>query len=857
MSSRLKTPLADPPTLLPAHRLTAMPWWRSAALVGGCLLGRVLLTGPTPAANEDPNVALVQVLAATHGLSASPSDVFWVDPPPPWWKPWNRSRVWILAAQPNGLDDVYLGNARLSPEGRLLDVPVVYNVTDSKATAERLLTAVGGDAAWYSGTDSDLLRVTWATLDRPLLTSPNAPILTRVERLQWHLTWLQDFGEWRGISRRQFKLIPPPTAGYAAFHADELELVTNLGVARLRPHAIDSHGQVVVEQSLGLGKPGQLLTWSVDRLRAVPWFGDDNMQRLKAVVYRVWDAASRRFGLGVSHEATPVALVSPETQRPAPAASIRQPELPAELQRAWPPPDLAPLLTPPEPQEGQWLSLNNDPFIGPTSDPQGLFFTTFLRTDPERTYSRILVTVWDPLTVELHTQSGTDEPKSATGETGSGLVPRQPAVAENLVAAFNGGFQATHGDFGMVADGIVYVPPLPFAAAVATDRAGNVGFGTWPERQPWPSSLVGLRQNLTPLVAHGKFNPYQRTWWGGVPAGWEDDTRTVRSGICLTNDGLVAYFYGAKVDAENLAKAMLAVRCSYGLHLDMNQGHTGLEFYHVAPESKLPPLALTLDHVWQAEGAVPEAPGLAFRGRRMFRAMQLMNFPRYIQRETRDFFYLTRRVVLPRETATGKWSVPASAAQVFPHAAAVRTATTSTGALVQLFELAPEYVVPQTAETGLIVASIVSTLPDSEAAGGEALHWRAGTLEYATKPSHPGATALFPVVDETAGVEALVCVHPQTGNLLYAEVVSATDRSSNRGLLEAVLLEEGCLPGAPRGAPGSLFEIGGRDLSGHPRESEQPRLHLAYRRPKRHFDLYPDTPVVSPAHWKPLQTKPD
>src|SRR5690606_19256042 len=158
-------------------------------------------------------------------------------------------------------------------------------------------------------------------------------------------------------------------------------------------------------------------------------------------------------------------------------------------------------------------------------------------------------------------------------------------------------------------------------------------------------------------------------------------------------------FYGAKVDAENLAKAMLAVRCTYGVHLDMNQGHTGLEFYHVAPEAKLPPLALTLDRVWQAEGSVSDAPGLAFRGRRMFRAMQLMNFPRYIQRETRDFFYLTLRPTLPREG----WTVPASSRDVYPPAVATRTATLPSGALVQLWELAPEYVAPGANDGGLVV----------------------------------------------------------------------------------------------------------------------------------------------------------
>src|SRR5690606_16306020 len=96
-----------------------------------------------------------------------------------------------------------------------------------------------------------------------------------------------------------------------------------------------------------------------------------------------------------------------------------------------------------------------------------------------------------------------------------------------------------------------------------------------------PEEIHSFRQNLTPLLAGGELNPYGRLWWGGVPQGWQDDTQTVRSGLSLTQDGFLAYFYGTKIDADHLGRSMLAARCDYGLHLDMNQGHTGLEFYRV------------------------------------------------------------------------------------------------------------------------------------------------------------------------------------------------------------------------------------------------------------------------------------
>ena len=94
---------------------------------------------------------------------------------------------------------------------------------------------------------------------------------------------------------------------------------------------------------------------------------------------------------------------------------------------------------------------------------------------------------------------------------------------------------------------------------------------------------------------------------------------------------------------------MIAARCSFGVHLDMNPGLAGFEFYDVRPRGTWQPLGRTLQADWEYEGTirelselqVPRAPhdqGHAWH----------MNFPQYIQREARDFFYLTRRAGPPR-----------------------------------------------------------------------------------------------------------------------------------------------------------------------------------------------------------------
>ena len=36
-----------------------------------------------------------------------------------------------------------------------------------------------------------------------------------------------------------------------------------------------------------------------------------------------------------------------------------------------------------------------------------------------------------------------------------------------------------------------------------------------------PETILSYRQNMTVMVQDEKFNPYNRTWWGGTPPGWQ------------------------------------------------------------------------------------------------------------------------------------------------------------------------------------------------------------------------------------------------------------------------------------------------------------------------------------------------
>ena len=307
----------------------------------------------------------------------------------------------------------------------------------------------------------------------------------------------------------------------------------------------------------------------------------------------------------------------------------------------------------------QLIDLPQPPCRPPNAPPA--FYSTYLLVDPERPFTRVYLVVWDPRAVQMRIMSGTREPESATGATAPGMVPRTPESLNRVVAGFNGGFQSLHGEFGMMSAGRVYLPPKPWAATVAIRDDGGVMMGSWrgpPEgvrhySERWatrqiPDNMVEFRQNLTSVVENGRWNPWRRWYWGAAPSGDEEQVFIDRSGLCLTEEGFVVYFWGKSMGAEELGKAMLAARCVRGLHLDMNQRHTAFELYHAFERDQPPPdVPRPIDPDMEFEINVPYARGWRVRGRKLVRTMTPMTFPRYIRRDPRDFFYLTLKSVLP------------------------------------------------------------------------------------------------------------------------------------------------------------------------------------------------------------------
>ncbi|MCU0658466.1 MAG: hypothetical protein MUF64_25370 [Polyangiaceae bacterium] len=826
-----------------------------AILAGFLLRDRGVPVDPKAAHRSE---ALAGVLTA-RGYKVS--GVTWLPEGRRWPLLSRSAKAIVKAAEKDEPGVLYLVQTRLSPEGVLLDLEEPRRLTKSSSVEESNPAIQGGHAATALLADGLVLGV--QLIDLGGEPRPEGPSWTRTARAQNAVTNLQETGQWVGLGRRGFRLVPPMPGVTLRFDGGALVVQGGGKEARvplvLAPGAADAEGEWLKPEPYEKGQVGNLVTWAVDRVRNLPWFGDDNMQRVKAVAFGVLDVATQAKSK-VTSDTTDQDIKKDlgDIAQSSSAATFTDPET------GWPPPRLEVYLKNGRqiPGEGEWILLDKDPYVRLQPGEPPAFATTFLRTDKERSYTRIYITIWDPRQVSLHPVGGAVEPVNATGSAGPGTIPRNPETMRRVVAAFNGGFQALHGEFGVMADSTLYLPPKPYAATIAELRDGSTGLGVWPNSVDIPANIVGFRQNLTPLVLDGKYNPYGRTWWGGTPPGWPDRVHTTRSGLCLTKEGFVGYFYGNDIDADVLGLAMIQARCQVGVHLDMNPGHTGLEFYHVAPKEGWQPLGRPIQHDWEAEGDVGGMNGWRFRARRMVRGMGLMNFPRYIQRESRDYMYLSLRPILPGadlapvaaqpEAGEGKWRTKGLAQHGFPFALATTTLRPDKAhpdLRVRLLKIDPGAVKPAEGKGDGPEGETVVLLQNAAAPRGDvALWWKQGAFVVSKTP----VAGAVPMLGAGAGAEAALGIDAD-GMLVYAEVEAGT--SSAEGL-DQILKELGCSQRMGLAKPLSPLQGGSTSLAGGAgKRTGEREVRLLRARAPGGQRIFQDTPIVPMSEWSPLQLK--
>ncbi|NUP11019.1 MAG: hypothetical protein HOW73_33650 [Polyangiaceae bacterium] len=818
----------------------------------------------------------VAELVAEHGLKAKADDVVFVDGPRGvLGSAFGRARVLVrgsatmvpgpeagtlVPAEGDVPSDIYLFEARLSPSGALLDLSGGYNLSDTTGADETCPVVLGERVAYASNSGIEGAPTVISLLD---LAGQEPLALPTMGRAQNAVTNLQMTGRVGGIGRKTF-VVEGDGDVAVAIENGAITVRTQKDVAQI----VGAEGVVsdlpkwIVAQPTEVAQPGNLVTWSVDRVRHE--IGDENMQMIKQAYFEAKDFFMKHKG-----EATQEEVAADISEEMGEEIGPPKREIPVDPETGWPPPPLEPWVTPSLEGEGQWNVKEDEAFYRHQPNLPPSYLTTFIRSDKMRKDTRVFILLWDPRMIELSMQAGTVEPKSATGKAGPGIIPRTPDVMKRVVAASNAGFQALHGEFGMMADGVVYLPPKPYGATVMKLRDGTTAFGTWPNDATVPDQVVSYRQNMTVMVQDEAFNPYDRTWWGGTVPGAEDKTHTVRTGICLTKEKFVGYFYGADLSPEALAQAMIQARCSYGLALDMNAGHAGLEFYKVAQHDKMPALDRGLDGKWEAEGEVPGMPGWDFRAKRLIKGMGLMSFPRYIKREARDYFYLTLRWVVPGENLPtvieplveneGAWETKNLPQHGFPYAIAlsqVRPDKADASQSFRVLELDPRMVTGQRASTDDAAAKTIATM-DPGANAGAANIWLFGRAFLVSKDS-PGKGAVRVVSGEESPGKgaAIACVHDESGMLYYAELKdAATGARGSLSAMSALLTSMGCTQQVSLAEPLALALGDGTNLARTavhpPKSSSAVRLVRAEAAGGARF--FEDTPVVPRSEWYPLQ----
>jgi hypothetical protein len=265
------------------------------------------------------------------------------------------------------------------------------------------------------------------------------------------------------------------------------------------------------------------------------------------------------------------------------------------------------------PGEGQWT-----PYL---FDNEGnvVAYRTFLEPDSQRPYASVAVVAFNLQATQLHFVLGYDEPASSVYISRPSRIPPSDMVPGKILAAFNGGFKAQHGYFGVMVNGVTLIPLRDGFGTVVVYNNGKVALGAWGKDITTSPNIVILRQNGPLIVRDGQINPHTSVndpqVWGYTTSG---DTATGRSALGISLDGNnLFYAVGFDLTLPALARAIKAAGAYQAIQLDINNFYTHFEAFTLVNKNlAVVPL---LDQM--------KGPG----------------DHRYMSINSRDFFYLTIR----------------------------------------------------------------------------------------------------------------------------------------------------------------------------------------------------------------------
>jgi hypothetical protein len=263
------------------------------------------------------------------------------------------------------------------------------------------------------------------------------------------------------------------------------------------------------------------------------------------------------------------------------------------------------------PGEGVW-----SPYLFDSSGSP-IALRTFLQPDSKRPYAILSIVAFDLTRTQLHFVLGSIEPKTSTLRL-SGEIPAQDLVPGRLVAAFNGGFMAVHGEYGAMANGITALPPKDKLATIGFYPDGTIRIGKWGVDISPNDPMTAWRQNGPLILYNGQVTPAvsnnTTALWGGTVEG---HVATWRSGVALNQANTILYYFaGPAMDVGTMAKALVKVGAYQAMQLDIN-------------------------NFWVHFAAIRAENG-QLKAESLVNAMS-EKVDRYLKAYPRDFFYVTAR----------------------------------------------------------------------------------------------------------------------------------------------------------------------------------------------------------------------
>jgi hypothetical protein len=261
--------------------------------------------------------------------------------------------------------------------------------------------------------------------------------------------------------------------------------------------------------------------------------------------------------------------------------------------------------------EGTW-----SPYIQDSSGRTVAYLTSF-QPDPVRAYAVAAAVAFDLGHARLHFVLGTIEPYAPGSPPRSGAIPLSDRAPGVLLAMFNGGFKARHGEFGAMENGMVALPARAGLGTVAIGSQGGVHIGAWGVDILPSLDWVSWRQNGPLVIQQGAINPRV---YNNSPSDWgytvSGAAPTWRSAIGLSADGQTLYYVcGPSLTIETLAASLVASGSAWAIQLDINP--YWVHFVAVRTDGK----KLILEP--------------------LFPAQMRENIDRYLWNYTRDYFYVT------------------------------------------------------------------------------------------------------------------------------------------------------------------------------------------------------------------------